>query len=580
MKPPPIETFDLDINTQKLKALCARHDSDIFLADITTLLTRIDTPRIQIHPFQGLDSPMRQLLYMAALNLTSDPGLVESTVEVADNEWFEMVKYSIAVKAGYYDLLMPKEGEDNKAYHDLYKVAMPVFMDYYNTGSLNFEEQDIDRILSFFTPFDEKIKAFFGLTTSEFVDIYNLIDEELFLQLNEPLKLVRQDPEAAAFFDEMMKSDAHPFEWKYEGDNPNILQFLRHANTRSERFTVDAKKLQEKYAPEKTDIFLSHFTLSRKTDKLLFYTAPNPVLSNPIFKLSDGRYLVLSAKQLITAVYMKLTAFAINPENKIHEKFYDRRGKALQDKIAELFTRFSKKEAFIYNEYATSPNGDGQDILILWKSLAFIIEAKAGKEPEPMRSVKKSFEKILLGFKGNIQKGYEQTYRIKQLFDNKEKFKIYNKEGVFQYEVNSARYNEYFSLIVTLNKFRKPQIDLNLLLDLEETDDRYPFSVSIDDLENLILTMLKLKKGPGDFVRFLHLREQLQGRLDCHDELELWGAFFHVKHFKVPEDERMHFKTFPQMGEVYDELYRTGLGFTNEKNLERKKSGRYIHMGP
>jgi hypothetical protein len=283
---------------------------------------------------------------------------------------------------------------------------------------------------------------------------------------------------------------------------------------------------------------------------------------------------------LIEAIYIRLTEYATAEEKDISERFYNKRGKILQDKIADLFKRYFKNECFIYNEYTTEPNGDGQDLLILHKGLALIIEAKAGREPEPMRDVRKSFQKISLSFKKSIQEGYAQADRVKALFDNKEVFDIYNKTGKKVYTVNTNKYHSYYSIIVTLYKFRQPQINLSLLLTLKEDDDRYPFSLSIDDLEIILLSMMKLKKGQGDLIRFLRWREQLQGRLVSNDELELWGAFMNNKNFKVPEEANLHYQTFPEMGNFYDELYKKGLGFKKEKYLDRKTNGKYIFFDP
>ncbi|MFL5788312.1 MAG: hypothetical protein ACJ748_09680 [Flavisolibacter sp.] len=576
----PVKNFDIDTNSKHLKSLCARHNPDIFLGDIAHLLTMIDTPGIQVHPFQGLDSPLRQLTYLASLNLTSDPALIETAEEVKDKEWFEMVKYSIAVKAGYYDLLMPKEGEASDEYYKLYKVTMPVFMNYYDTGSLNYEEQDIERVKSFFTPFDKEIGNVFGLTVKDFLNIYNLIDEELFLRLNYPLTLLRKYPECKVFWDEQFKNKVHPFDWKYGGTNPNVIELVKYESTRGERFTIDADELRKKYDPVKVDRFLKLFTLIRKQNEYQYYTAKNPVLHHPIYQIKDGRYLIISAKQLITAIYSLLTDFATSDANGITERFYARRGKVLQEKIAELFKRFFKNQCYVYNEYTTELHGNGQDLLILYKGLSLIIEAKAGREPEPMRDVRKSFQKISIGFKKSIQEGYEQADRVKVLFDNGEVFDIYDKTGKKVYTVYPNKYHNYFSFVVTLNKFSQPQIDLSLMLNLNEDDDRYPFSVSIDDLEIILLTMIKLKKGTADLIRFLKWREELQGRLSSNDETEIWGAFMNNKDFKVPENKELHFKTFPEMGAFYDELYQKGLGFENEKNWDRKTSDKYLMLDP
>ena len=86
--------------------------------------------------------------------------------------------------------------------------------------------------------------------------------------------------------------------------------------------------------------------------------------------------------------------------------------------------------------------------------------------------------------------------------------------------------------------------------------------------------------GPNEFFKFLGYREELQGRLDCDDELELWGAFINNRNFEIPDHLQMHFRTFPEMSMFYDDLYEQGLGFKNEKNLMRKKDEHYINFDP
>jgi hypothetical protein len=568
--------FNIDRDSAHLKSLCARHDPEVFIGDIANLIRYIDAPRIEIDPFFRLDSPFRQLTYMAALNLTSDTNAIETDGEVSNPEWTELVKYCLAVKAGYFDLLLPKEGDEPVAYYDLYKVAMPVFMDFYNAGSLNYEEQIIDRITTFFTPFDSELEQQFGLKTADFVAIYNLIDNEMYIRENYPMTTTRSDEDCRSFWETQVQKDVHPLDWKYEGNKESVAALVKYMANKNERFTIEIIQVKKSYDPEKVDRFFSLFSISRATDPYNFYTTPNPVLLRPLFRRKDSRYLVIDVKQVITAVYNMLTQFLTHPKNNLEERFYKRRGKALQEKVKEIFKRYFKNDYFIYNEYAVTPHGDGQDLLILFKGLALIIEAKAGREPEPMRDVRKSFEKIAISFKKNVQEGYAQSYRIKKLFDQGATFDLYDERGNYLYRVNTKKYHNYFSVIVTLAKFREPQINLNHLLDMEPGDDRYPFSVSIDDLEIILLAMTKLKKGPGNLIRFLHIRDQLQGRLRCNDETELWGKFMNDDKFKVPDDENIHFQTFPEMAAFYDELYKKGLGFVNEKNMDKKRSKRYL----
>lgn len=571
--------FDIDANSNYLKSFLAKYDPDLFMGDIANLLALNDTPRMGIYPFQGLDSPLRQLTYIGSLNLSSDPALVTEHRELQNEEWQEIVKTTIKVKAGYFDLLMPKEGDDTEEYAEIYKVAMPVFMNFYDTGALVYEEQTLERIQRLFTQFDCEIEQKTGLKTVDFITIYNLLDNAVTEQLNLPLKLIR-DTACKQYWDTQMAAKIHPFDWTYDGENEAIQKLVEYANKRGERYTINIAPLKELYAPDKIDAFLALFSISRSQTDYLFYTSPNPLLERPIYRLSDGRYLVVSIQQLFTSIYMFLTNLLVSAGRSISERFYTKRGNYLEEKTIEVFDNFFEGAAHIHSEYAVVPFGDEQDILILYKGLALIIEAKAGREAEPMRNVRKSFEKIGLSFKKAIQEGYDQSWRIKQFFEDGREFDIYDKEGKLKFHVNPRKYHNYFSIIVTLNRFREPQINLDLLLTLHDDDPTYPFSLCIDDLEVVLLAMKRMKKGVGDLIRFLDLRQQLQGRTRSSDELEIWGALLNSKSFKIPENEHMHFATNPTMADFYDDLYKKGLGFKNEKNFKEKRSGKFIFFEP
>lgn len=575
--------FNIEEESKKLKSIVGQYETDLFLCDIAVLLSLIDTPRIAYYPFQGLDSPLRQLTYLASLNVNSDPNEVTKKEVATDDEWREIVVQTIKSKAGYYDLLLPKDGEDEYEFFKYYQVAMPVFMNYFDTGALNFEEQEIERIQRLFTPFDKEIELAFGLTTSDFLAIYELIDNALFVNLNVPFQLVRNDKECREFSDLQKANKAHPAEWKYEGSNENVKKFVKHFQDRGERFKVSKESFYNSYPESKVNSFFNLLSVIKAKTNYLFYTQANSILKQPLYQLKDGRHLVIEIKQILHSVYSLLHSFATNEKNGITERYYRLRGQYLQEKTCEIFDRFFKGEAHIHNEYTTAPNGDGQDILILNKGLCLIIESKSGREAEPHKvpnDTLKVFEGIYRYFKRNIQEGYDQTFRIKKLFDQQVDFDIYDKNNVVKHHVRTHKYHDVFSIVVTMDKFRKPQIDLSLLLQLDKDDDRYPFSVSIDDLEIILLTMRKLKLGKADFIKFLKYREQLQGRLDCTDELELWGAFINTKKFSIPTEPKMHFRTYPEMAEFYDELYKTGLGFKNEKNLDKKKSNNWIFVEP
>lgn len=578
-----IEKFDIEAESKSLKEIVSKFDSEKLLSDISDLLTQIDSQGILLHPFQGLDSPLRQLLYVASLSISSNKEAVVYNRAPTTEEWKKIIFHVIRAKAGYFDLFLPKEEDDKVEYYKFYQVAMPVFMNYFDAGSLNFEEQEIERIERLFQNFNTEIEGKFSLTVKDFINIYNLIDETFNDKLNRVFNLMRDDNDCKEFCNKQKENNTSPRDWTYEGSNGNIKEVILFFKDIGEKHKIDKTVLYSKVDANKIDAFFELFSVEKKERDFLYYTQKNPIEFAPLFRLADNRYLAISTKQILHAIYNLLEDFCLDKSNKMNDRFVRNRGNKLQAKTEEIFATFLKKDFHIHNEYTITQKGDGQDILILYKGVCLIIETKAGKEPTPPsapKDTRKVYEIIYRKFKNDMQEGYKQAYRIKKLFDTKTDFDIYDKHKNLKHRVRTKNYHSVFSLIVTEKTYRKPQIDLSLLLELEATDNLYPFSVSIDDLEIILLTLRKLKMSVADFIHFLTLREKLQGRLECNDELELWGAFIHNKKFSVPDEPDMHFKTFPEMTDIYDDLYIKGLGFKNEKYLDKKKSGRWKFMEP
>lgn len=223
MLPKPGEKFDIETESRKLKELVGIYDPDAFIRNTAHLLQYIGSPRIEVYPFQGLDSPLRQLYYLTALNLSSAEEMITEPEVTTDDEWKTIVLQTLRAKAGYYDLLMPKEGEDTEEFHDFYKVAMPVFMNYYDTGKLNYEEQEIERIERSFEHFDKEILSEFGISTTDMLAIYDHIDECINEKMNRYF-LANKDPECRSFFDEQRANNVHPNNIVYTGQNQNIIE--------------------------------------------------------------------------------------------------------------------------------------------------------------------------------------------------------------------------------------------------------------------------------------------------------------------------------------------------------------------
>ena len=184
----------------------------------------------------------------------------------------------------------------------------------------------------------------------------------------------------------------------------------------------------------------------------------------------------------------------------------------MKKQLKYLRISFTAKPIFIVN-IVPRQKGEGQDLLILYKGHALIIEIKSGYEAQPHsvpKDARKLFEGILLNFKKNIQKGFEQTERVMKLFEEKDEFDIYDENDTFVYKVPTKRYSSVFSIIVTADKFRRAQIDLSHMLKLGE-DSVYPFSVSINDLEIILLTLRKKKDGTKRIFQVFGLPGRIAG---------------------------------------------------------------------
>ena len=126
-----------------------------------------------------------------------------------------------------------------------------------------------------------------------------------------------------------------------------------------------------------------------------------------------------------------------------------------------------------------------------------------------------------------------------------------------------------------MDNFRDPQINTNKLIELHDDDDHYPLSMNIDDFETLILTLIKLKIPYRQFIKYLELREQIQGRFLTQSELDIWATFIQVPHFSIPDESKGSYQPGKEVSDMYGELYKSGLGFENERNMDMKNNGNF-----
>lgn len=567
--------MSLEVKSNALKALIGTYNSDWLLGDLAGIM---HAGKERANDMLGrLSSPMRQLYYLAGLNVSSDPANGDDILYNPE-KWRQIVTLLNEIEHEYEKLFFPMKPEDiTEEWKRVRQVAMPSFLSYFNQGPLNYEEQVINWISDLFTPMDKIIEDATSLITADLIQFYNNLDR------------VRQNNfQAHSARKELLRPNWKSYTKIKMGvaeDAPDFIKAMEEEMAPTSTYMTDpgiidrfypSELVSETLPSEKVNAIIGLLSLERQQTDFLYYTATkpgNPLLEKPILNIGSGMYQVFEVKQVIHATNTLLERICSTTKPNT-TKYVEIKGKLLEERIVELFSQFLKSDFKVYTGYYV--DGCEQDILILWKQYAFIIEAKGYKLREPFRNPEKAFVRIKDDFNSSIGYGYVQTRRVERKFIDGLPLRITDKDGKLLEEIDTTKYTQDFSIIVNLESFGQVQCDLSTLISLENEDDVYPWAVKLDDLEIFLLTMMAQKKVPQALVDFLLVRETLHGKLICSDELEVCGAFLEGKLKQQFIDRHNYIALAPGMGDIFDKQYHKGMGFKNEKYWDEKKSGKWM----
>lgn len=568
--------MSIEAKSQTLKEIVATYDTPWFLGDLSDLMHHIAEGRGQDR-LGRLSSPLRQLYFLAGLLITSNPSGGTDHIYRKD-KWDEIVDLLNEIEFEYDKTFFPKTEEEITAeWKHIRKVAIPSFLSYFNQGPLNYEEQAINWTRDLFSQLDSIIELKVDLKTEDFIKFYENLDElhqKCFQSYTLKHELLRANwdkytriamgtaPEVPDFIKEKMEAN-RPL-YTFMSDHGIISRFFP-----KEIVSVDL-------SIEKVEAILNLISTTRTQTDYIYYTAinpGNPLYEKPIVDIGEGMFQVFEVKQVIHTIENLLEKLCTTSAADT-TKYAEKKGKLLEDRIVAVFSNFLKKDFKIFRGYYV--DGCEQDILILWKNFAFIIEAKGYSLGEPFRDPNRAFVRIKRDFDASIGNAYEQTKRIEKKFIEGLPLKITDNNGNLTEEIDTNLYDYDFSIIVNIKSFGQIQNDLSTLLKKENEDDEYPWVVKIDDLEVFLLTLKAQRKEPMDFINYLLMREDLHGKLKCSDELEICGGYLIGKINKESIDKVDILSSIPDYVTTFDRQYNKGMGFKNEKNLSKKKSGKYI----
>ena len=338
-----------------------------------------------------------------------------------------------------------------------------------------------------------------------------------------------------------------------------------------------ASDLEDKDLPlDKVEKILSVLSFKVADSAFLYYTSTdNPLYRSPILNLGDGLYQVFEIKQVLHAIDAFLEELCCKIE-KNETKYVKEKGKLLENNIVSLFKSVFGKYIKCYTSYYV--DDCEQDILILWKDKAFIIESKAYKINEPFRDPDRAYTRILQDFNRSIGYAYKQTCRVAEKFYQQIPLVIKDEHKNIIDTIDTTKYKDGdFSIIVTQKSFGQIQADLHSLLELQE-GGCYPWAIKYDDLDVFLRTLKAMNKKPQFFIDFLIDREYLHGHVLCSDELQICGGYLtgDITSDICQGDNLV--ACSPDLASIFDEQYRKGLGFKNERHWVEKHDGRTLFI--
>lgn len=562
----------------ELKSFLSKYNMQWALGHLSFLLTCISNEAAQ-DELGKLISPMRQLYYLAGLIITQkDNGTNEFCF--SEEDWQHIVDLLVQIEIEYFLIFSHVSPESaTEEWKKKVFVAMPTYLSYFNQGPLNYEEQIIEQIRGTFSGLDDIFSSKFDLTTEDFLQFYENIDtwcEYSFKSLGINTKDYPLRSNWKDYTDyEIGIIDEAPYEIKQLGKEEQPRMTLIADPGIKYRFK-DSDIATNGLSLVKVKKILSLLTTKRENTDFLYYTSPNPLLTRPIVELENGLYQVFEEKRVLHAI-LYLLEEVCKEKDTSNSRLAHNKGVYLENKIVSLLKKFFNDKAEIITNYYI--DGCEQDIMVLWREYMFVIEAKAYTNREPFRDTDKAFTRIKDDFNRSIGYAYIQTKRVEEKIKAGNQFDLTDKNGNKIKTINPADYdgNDYY-IIVNQESFGQVQVDLSTFLEIGD-DENYPWAVRFDDLEVLILTLIAMKKKPDFFVDFLIFREYLHGHIICSDEGEICGGFLTGKLTQEMAESEIVITTLPDLASIFDEQYRKGMGFKNEKHWKEKHDHKTLFWG-
>ena len=516
-----------------------------------------------------LSSPYKQYLYLAGIRLSMNGG--NQDVDDAGIKNIKELLESISMDYTTVFFEHPQCDEKSEEWRRAREVSMPLFLDYFNSDILNYEEQEVNRINIWFNKYSGYFEDKYKFSVQNLINIWSAIVEWMRLKQTEVAGAIRS---TVIKSHEKFKNNIDSG-MDYEGaialgrDEilPLILNYGRE-------FYMPTQMLYDKFNKEIIDSFLDVFCITEQTRDFRYYTQENPFSQRPLWRCSDNAFFCPVYKQLLHAIFNFL--YSNLEKSPYRDSFLHHRDISTETQTKSLFRSLFPSCAKIYSSvYEKNDSHDEHDLLILYKKKIIIIEVKAGKIREPFRNPDKAYERIKGDFysRSGIQKAYDQALKLKRYIESNESVILFDRTGNELVKINKDDYNDCFLFCITAEKYGLLGTQLSILLRKKE-DESYPWVCNLYDLQTIIKTFVHKHYNWKIFLEYVRLRIKNHEIFYAFDELEICGAFLmgkingYIKRAKRDKIDLIGFS--PDMSNIFDEIYfrEKGINISYQSNRE------------
>lgn len=497
-----------------------------------------------------LDSPYKQYVYLAGLLMSTNFNKNQEEISVKDNgenpesAYKEIEDKVKSITNEYLKFFIPKDisfekiSEMEDSEKRKYLVSMQVFLSYFNSDILRYEEQVIDRIKLLATPFEQELLSEIGLNVSDLIGFFYFIRNKFSQSMEKTERGVKRFTEQ---YDKMV-AKLEKFE------DPNVAyEYMMEQSKKFEAnsiypllnlFMLEASDVKKRYGKEKSKRLLELFSLERRERDFIYYNSNNPFEERPLCWIDEERLFIVHPKIVLSAIYNKLirTLEKMDSDGKI--KFFEKRGEIVENLTVRLFQSIFKECANYYTSVCEIYGSEEHDLLIEYNDRLLIVEIKSSKVKEPLFNPDRAYKRIVDHFhsKSGIGGGYKQGQKLKELILSNNETTLYNKKTE-PFVIQRDKYSKINVIVITLEQFGPLNINMSSLIELDYGVD-YPWSCNLYDLESLIDVFQYLNKSTDDFISYIEWRIDNHNKISASDELDILEVFLRGE---IPQQRGEHF---------------------------------------